>query len=47
MTTYQERLARGAPGIPVLFGGLAAVVVGVALIVVAAPVTANRSELRS
>jgi regulator of protease activity HflC (stomatin/prohibitin superfamily) len=39
MTTYQERRANGAPGIPVLFGGLAAIVAGVALIVVAAPAT--------
>ena len=39
MTTYQERPADGAPGIPVLFGGLAAIVVGVALIVVATPAT--------
>jgi len=39
MSTYQERPSNGAPGIPVLFAGLAAIVVGVALIVVATPAT--------
>ena len=39
MSTYQERPANGAPGLPVLFAGLAAIVVGVALIVVATPAT--------
>jgi regulator of protease activity HflC (stomatin/prohibitin superfamily) len=39
MTTYQERPANGAPGIPVLFGGIVAIAVGVALIVVGTSVT--------
>ncbi|WP_030440252.1 SPFH domain-containing protein [Actinoplanes subtropicus] len=39
MTTYQERPANGAPGLPVLFGGIAAIVVAVVLIVVGAPAT--------
>jgi regulator of protease activity HflC (stomatin/prohibitin superfamily) len=37
-TVYEERRADGAPGIPVLFGGLAAVVAGIVLVGRGAPV---------
>jgi regulator of protease activity HflC (stomatin/prohibitin superfamily) len=38
-TTYSERRTDGAPGIPILLGGIAAIIVGIVLIIVANPVT--------
>jgi regulator of protease activity HflC (stomatin/prohibitin superfamily) len=38
-TTYSERRTDGAPGIPILLGGIAAIIVSIVLIIVANPVT--------
>jgi regulator of protease activity HflC (stomatin/prohibitin superfamily) len=39
-TTYSERRTDGAPGVPILFGSIAGIVVGVVLLILAKPVTA-------
>jgi regulator of protease activity HflC (stomatin/prohibitin superfamily) len=39
-TTYSERRTDGAPGVPILFGSIAGIVVGVVLFILAKPVTA-------
>jgi regulator of protease activity HflC (stomatin/prohibitin superfamily) len=38
-TTYSERRTDGAPGVPILFGGIAGIIVGVVLLILAKPVT--------
>jgi hypothetical protein len=40
-TTYSERRTDGAPGIPILLGGIAAIIAGTVFLILATPVTAG------